>query len=333
MLLFLAAALAHAGMVTVPPPGAAEVGLLLCAGDACNDRMFWVTHDSGLGDLPVIVVDALLADNVAARQDEEAAERFREALESARLALVDGRQVLADSALNEAERALAKWAGTPTNQEQFTLWFLRGAVALEGGMARVARQEMRRAAATAWNRSVALPAGAERWAEPYYAELQALLGEGTGTLVIEEGEGTLTYSLDGVELGPAPIRVHVFPGVHRLTATSSRQAHAWEQEVEVVTGRTVSARARLANDGDAQWATYQLARAVDSLSLDPALAELLDTWAERHGVRTVRLLRLDARMWIEEDEVAREAGGTMPTFEVREVRYDPALRRMTPVAR
>lgn len=325
------AGLARAGMVTAPPPGAAEVGVLLCAGDGCNDRMFWVTHDSGLGDLPVLSVDSLLADEAAARRDEQAALRLREALEQARLALLEGRPQVADNALNEAGRALEQWAGSPTNQELFTLWYLRGAVSLEEGLDRVARQELRRAAAVAWNRSVALPPGTERWAATYYAELEALLAEGTGQLVITEGEMELQYALDGVPLGPAPIRVHLFPGLHRLTADHGRQGHAWTQEVEIVAGRTATTQARTGSEGDARWATYQLVLAVETMKLDPELARVLDAWAERHGVRSLRLLRLDLDHQVELDEIDREVGGTLPTFQLRAARYEPALRRMTPL--
>ena len=320
---------ARAGVVTAPPPGATEVGVLLCAGDGCNDRMFWVTHDSGLGDLPVVNVDSLLADEEAASRDEEAGPRYRAALETARLALVEGRRVEADNALHEADRALEVWAGSPSNQELFTRSFLAGAVALEGGLARVAREELRRAAATAWNRSVVLPAGTERWAEAYYAEVEALIATGTGRLAIGEGEMELQYALDGVPLGPAPIDVSVFPGVHRLTADHGRQGHTWTQDVEVVAGRTVSTQARTGSEGDARWATYQLVMAVETLQLDPALANLLDAWAERHGVRSLRLLRLDLDHQVQEDEIDRAVGGALPTFTLKAARYDPALRRMT----
>lgn len=321
---------ALAGMVTTPPPGAREVGLLLCAGEACNDRMFWLTHDSGLGELPVVSVEALLVDEVAATQDSEAAVAFRLALEEARLALVDDRRFEAEAALDRAGRALEQWAGDPPNQELFTWYALRGFVAEAKGEGARASEALRQAVAVAWNRSVSLPEGTEPWAEGYYRELAAVIEGGTGELLIEDGGNGLGFTLDGVYLGAAPLRVRAFPGTHRLSAGNARQAHAWSEAVDVRAGRTSTVRALLANDDDARWVTYQLALAVDSLTLDEDVARLVERWADRHGIRQVRLLRLDARLIEPMDDVDREAGAAMPSFTLREALYDPGLRRLSP---
>jgi hypothetical protein len=326
----LLCATALAGMVTAPPPGATEVGLLLCAGEACNDRMFWLTHDSNLGELPVVSVEALLVDEVASTQDSEAAESWRQALEEARLALIEDRRFEAEAALDRAGAALSMWAGDPPTQELFAWYVLRGFVAERKGEHGRSGEALRQAAAVAWNRSVVLPEGTEAWAEHYARELQAVISQGTGELFVEDGGNSLAFSLNGVLLGKAPLRVQVFPGEHRLSAGNARQAHAWSEAVRVTAGRTSTVRALLANDDDAQWVTYQLALAVDTMSLDEDVARLVERWAERHGIRSLRLLRLDAQLRGPMDEIDREVGAAMPTFTLREARYEPSLRRLSP---
>lgn len=321
--------LAQAGVVSAPPRGAPELGLLLCAGDGCNDRLFWLSLDPSLSSLPVVVVETVLVDELAWSQDREAEARWQAALDEARLALVEGRLPPAQAALDRAGEALSRLAGDPPNEELVAWAFLQGALALEQGQASRAEERFAQAAALAWNRSLRLPEGCARWEEPLYAAMAALLRRGPGELLVEDGDNGLSFTLDGVPLGPAPLRVSLLPGEHRLSGGDARQAHAWSQTVRVQAGQRSTVRALLANDDDARHVTYQLAMAVESGQLDPDVAALLERWAARHELRRLRLLRLDADAQAPIDDIAREAGGALPRFRVRQVLYEPSLRRIS----
>ncbi|NOY25436.1 MAG: hypothetical protein GXP62_06140, partial [Oligoflexia bacterium] len=117
---------ALAGQVTEPPPGSQQVALLLCAGDGCPDRLFWVTHEPGLGAEPIMVVESLLAGAQDEADDDALAQRFDDALRRAHQAAVEGRNSLTRAALDDAEQALEAWHGSPDNAALFDLWFLRG---------------------------------------------------------------------------------------------------------------------------------------------------------------------------------------------------------------
>lgn len=327
--------LAWAGLVATPPEDAREVAVLACPPDDCSDAMFWVTHEPALERVPILVIDALLAENAAeVAQGEAAAAEWRAALERARTAVIDQKWSVADGALDDAERILGEWRGTATTDELFALWFTRGAAALGSGRRR-GTDAFRTAAVLAWNRSVAPPAGLEGYASPYYAALADLLDEGTGTLVVPEGGAAARYRLDGVDLGPPPIRVQLFPGVHRLTAADPGSRTEWRGDVTIQPGRTSTLRARFPTGEEAARTAEALARAVDEHRLDPEVAELLTDWGVRHGLRTIRLLRLDPRDPAPSPAGrpgARDdgaAGHILPVYELREVTYDPVVRRFS----
>lgn len=327
LLVLLLCGPAAAGPVTFPPEGAQEVGLLTCVIEDCPDWIFWIGAEPAFDDLPVLVPDVLLADEVVGEPDEARAQAFAGALEAARQAVLEDSPMRARTSLDDAGRILGAWRGSPDNQALFSLWFLRGVVAdvqqqSEGAV------HFRQAAAVAWNRSVAPPPGMEQWAEGYYAALAGMLEGGTGTMVVDAGRHGVTYALDGVALGEAPIRVQLFPGEHRLTAVDSYTGMQWRREVVIESGRTTTTRARFPGGADDRWAAGGMALAIDLRAIEPELAELLAAWARRHGLKRIRLIRLDpSRPEGELDEIEQEAGETLSTFIVRQVGYAPQLRR------
>lgn len=325
----LALSSATAAPVIAPPEGAQYLTVLACAADGCSDRLFWLQYEPAFEQEPVMVVEALLADDTAMTADSDMAEAFEAAVERARLDVLEGHWAQAESALDDAEQVLEQWRGAPDNQALFAMWYLRGvATAIEGRSS--GAPSFRKAAAAAWNRSVALPEGTEGWAEPYYEALEHQLGEGTGTLVIEAGSSSTTYWLDGVELGPAPIRVQLFGGRHRLDALGESRAQQWRSEVLVRAGETTTARARFPGGDDELWAAAALEVGIDRAWLEPEMAELLERFADRHSLRWLRLLRLDPEQELQPDEIEQAAGGGLPTFHAREIWYDPRLRRFSP---
>lgn len=322
MVLLLAVGAALAGMVAAPPADADEVAVLLCEVDACSDRMFWVTHEPRLDAVPVVAVDALLAAEVAARAGgDEAGAAWTAALDRARTALLAERWGEAERALDDAERLLRGWRGTAENADLFALWYMRGAAGVASGRSNGATP-FAQAAALAWNRSVAPPEGLERWADPYYAAVEELLEQPVGTLTVEAAGGAELF-LDGVSLGAGPARVLVFPGVHRLSAVEAGGGAEWAGTVTVAPGRTTTARPRFSGGEDPRWLLTALEQSVDTRRLDPAAAELLGRWAERHGLRAVRLLRLDP--------VDGSAAEDDPRLRYRlvEAWYQPGLRRFS----
>lgn len=283
---------ARAGFVHQPPPDTREVGILVCVDD-CADRMFWVEHEPALRGLLLVGVQAILEQNTASvAQGQAAAGAFQDALLRARTSFDAREWKTAETALDDARRDLDGWRGTPPHQELFTLWFLRGAVNLAQGYSS-ATQDFRRAGTTAWNRSVGLPVDVDPYAAAYYAAVAELIQEPPGTLVLEAGGGSPLYSVDGIPLGAPPLRIELFPGVHRVTALEPALTQEWRREVTVASRRTTTARARFIGGDDPQWASDALSATIDTHAIPPELADLMSDWADRYGVRQVRLMRLD----------------------------------------
>lgn len=324
----LLCALALAGPVTSVPDGAREVGLLLCAADDCSDQLFWVSFEPAFKDEPILLVEALMADRSAAAREDLEATAFAEALERARKAVLDGSWASAEGALDDAGAVLERWQGSPDNPTLFHYWFLKGAVTVLEGRSS-GEGSFQRAAAVAWNRSVAAPEGTERFEDAYYEAMEKLLSEPVATLVVPPGPAHVQYLLDGVPLGPGPLRVRVLPGTHVLSARDSRWSRDWQRELSLRPGKETSAEAHFPGEDGDRWAVEALAAAVDSFRLDPEAAELLAGWADRHGIQRVHLLRLDAVDRQEGDAIDAEAGASMPVFEAREAWYDPRLQRFS----
>lgn len=283
--------------------------------------MFYVEHEPSLRALPIILVDAMLAvDAASVAEGENDARTFAAALASARESVAAGRWEMADSALADASRALQTWRGTPDNQAIFDLWYLQGVTSME--RAGASAEDFRNAAAMAWNRNAQLPIDRERYTKAYYSAVGQLLREPPGTLVVEPGVGAPTYFLDGIELGPAPIRVQLFAGVHRLNATDGRRSLDWRRMITVHPAATTTARARFPGGSDPERIAGELAQAVSTHQISEEVSELLSGWTERTGVRTIRVLRLD--------ESARGKGRPdVPVFSVHDVYYSPSLRRFS----
>ena len=316
--------LAHARMVGEPPEGARVVTILLCTADDCDDRTFWVDHEPALEREPVVLVDALLASSVASTAEgERLRAEFTTDLAHAQDAVQRGQWNEADGALDDAARVLDQWKGSPATSELFTLWYLRGGVAKSLGYSAAGR-DFAEAAAVAWNREVTLPPAPDAWQPSYYDALAGLLKQPTGTIALDAGSPTTTYTLDGVPLGPAPIHVSVFPGQHRLSAHDTTLDQDWRAAVTVTAGRTVPARARFASGSDPAWAAGLLQRAVDEHVIDREIGDLLFAWTTRTGVRTVRLLRLDPA-----PAPTVPTGAEFPGYTVAEVWFDPTSRRFS----
>lgn len=311
----LLVATALAGIVPQPPEGARTVTLLLCPDAAtCSDETFWLTHQPDLATAPIVVVDNLLAMNAALQENNTARGiTFRDALAAARRAVAARDWSAASFALDDTERALDAWLGTPTNQELFDVHYLRAVVAL--GRRVDPADSLAASVAVAWNRTVALPDPSAETA--WYTTLRALLADGTGHVHLDAGPPGTDYWLDGVALGAGPLDVEVFPGVHRVNALHGPTQQEWRGAVTVQAGRTSRARARLSLAEDEAWVTAALVRALEERRMDPEVGELLRGWAEHFGLQTVRLVRA----------FPVEDPDPLAAFTLHAVSYDPQVRR------
>lgn len=327
-----------AAIVAAPPPEAPEVGVLVC-GEDCSDRMFWVMHEPALEPLPVVLLDTILAENAAtAAEGEHIARSFRAHLDEARASLLVGKWMEADHALDDAQGELARWKGTPTNQELWTYDYLRGVTSIIAHLGD-GHEAFEDAAAMAWNQDVTIPAGLEAYADPYYAALAERVAERPGTLVVGESSVSPTIALDGVPLGTPPLRVQVFAGVHRLTAVDTRRSLEWKAEVTVSAGRVTTAKVRFAGGETTEWAAAGLGAAVDERRMEAELADLLEDWADRNHVRRVRLLRLDPASLPPAPAPAKGAAvdpeepvvDPLLLYTMTQVAYEPKVRRFSDV--
>ncbi len=315
---------AFAGMYSVPPEGAREVTMLVCPSDPdCQAEADWV-KDARPDDV-VVGVESLLALNVMQGGDSVSrAETFAGSLTGALAAIKTEDWTAATKALDEAQRALAGWTGAPTNQQLFDLYYLRAAVKL--ATTKQAGEAFQQAAAVAWNRTVTLPLDVEPYTSVYYTAVYNLLNEGLGTVQLEPVADT-TYVLDGVELGPGPLTLSVYSGVHRLNATRRGTTDAWRTSLKVQAFRTSTATARPASSDDLGWLATGMLQAVDDHTLDPEIATLLRDWCEHYALASVHILVAEPAV----DPLAdpNALGQPAEAFGLRGVSYDPRLKRFS----
>lgn len=321
LLLTLIPAAAAASLYRAPPEGVGRVTVVLCPGQVdCTAEIEPIA--TMFPKEPMVGVDSLLALNLATGGDNVSrAETFATSLDTARAAVAAERWGDASGALNAAARALAGWTGAPTTQQLFDLYYLRGCVKL--AVYKVGADAFQQAAAVAWNRNVALPVDAEPYASLYYTALYDLINAGTGQLALEAAPST-RYVLDGVPLGEGPLRVSVFPGMHRLNAVADasdrrRAGQEWRAAVRVMAGQVSTTSAELALPDDAGWLTDSIATAIDERRMDNDAGALLRDWCDHYDLRQVRLV-------IAEEGIAGLDGAGL---HVRSVVYEPALARFT----
>jgi hypothetical protein len=295
--------------------------LVLCPRDeTCAEELMWLDAQPALDGPPLQLAEAVLELDSGGWEDgEPLGAVFEEALERARASLERRHWETADGALQDAERALERWSGLADNQALVDLWLLRGLVRLHQQRDRSAAICFQRAAALAWNRSVTLPSEEPRLAEAWQQAQLELLARPTGRLRLSGSGGGTVLHLDGIALGAPPLEVEVFEGVHRLTATAASGDRSWKRTVTVKAGQTTTAVVLLSQGGGARWAVERLEAALRG---EPAPAEVLDLlsdWAGRHGLQWIRIA------------MAEPGHGTRaedPIYELRELVYDPHLRRL-----
>ncbi|MFN7145132.1 MAG: hypothetical protein ACK4YP_15250 [Myxococcota bacterium] len=300
--------LALAGVVTDVPPGETRVDLVVCRDDnPCAQMAYAVELLPEARGRAILPLDQLLERDGGEWEDgEKLGARFDGAMDRARAAWAAGRFDDAARALEDADAALDRWSGTADPQRLFDLAYLKGAVALQ--RKEDPEADFRQAAAVAWNRTVALPVEDPAGAA-YYAVLDRLVGEGTGTLRFDAPPDGATWHLDGVALGEGPAEVTVFPGVHRVTATHAGKIRTWKRDVQVHAGRVRPVSAAFSPADDASWVRARVREAFDTRSLPKEVRELLTAWCERKNVAVVRFVTLDGSV-------------------LRTATYDVALRRM-----
>lgn len=310
--MFLLASAALAGMVTSVPPGETRVGLLLCRTEApCADDGWWIETLPGERARPLLMLDAVLEiDGAEIEGTDTLRDRFVAAMGRARVAWTAKRWNEAEFALSDADALLRRWSGTVSSQDLFDLAYWRAAVALQKG--EDPTDDLRQAAASAWNREVRLALEDGAVATAYYDELPRLVAGGTGTLRLAAPPLGALWYLDGVELGGNPYEVQVFPGTHRVTAVHADMLRTWKKDVLVARGRTSDVAAAFTEADDPKWVRDQLRAAYTSGTIPKEIKELLSAWCARRNVHELRVLM------VEEPQ------------RLRTLTYDPGLRRLTP---
>ncbi|MFZ5478587.1 MAG: PEGA domain-containing protein [Myxococcota bacterium] len=289
--LLLHVAVALAGVVTDVPPGETRVGLLVCPTEApCADDAWRIAELRGERDRPLLMLDAVLElDGSEWEGGFTQAQRFADAMARARTAWAAKRWGEAEIALADAEGALRRWSGTAPTQDLFDLHYLKGAVALQRGDD--PETDFRQAVAVAWNRTVTLPVE-DPAAKPYYAVLDRVIADGTGTLSLAEPPDGGAWHLDGVELGRGPARVDVFPGVHRVTVKAEGKLATWKKDVQVFPGAAQEVSAKFSPADDATWVRARLREAFDEGKLPPEVMKVLSAWCGRKNVTELRILMM-----------------------------------------
>jgi hypothetical protein len=294
--------------------------LVLCPDEgACADALRWLDAVPYLDDAPLQLVEAVIASDSGGWESGEPLEdRYRASMAAARQAVGEHRWISADGALQDAERCLEHWAGTVPNAELFELFYLRGVAGLGQKEGMRARQSFERAAVLSWNRSQTLPVTDPEARDYWYAAQKSLLEGDTGRLRIG-GVTSAELFLDGVQLGPPPMEMVVFPGRHRLTARDKDHELAWKRDVIVHAGATTTIVAHFDQSGDAEWVTARLLAAMEGQAAPAEVLDLLADWSQRRGVTVMRIL------WaVPIEGRARGDEGYL----LRELDFDPVLRRL-----
>ncbi len=312
---------ALASVYVTPPEGAHEVTLLVCPTNPdCEEEADWVS-EARPDDL-VVSADSLLALNVIQGGDAQSrAETFATSLDATIAAFKKEDFAKSGKSLDDAQRALNGWSGTPTNQQLFNLYYLRAAVKL--GNSKQAEDAFQQAASVAWNRAVTLPVDVEPYSSLYYKAVYDLLTEGLGEVDLEPVDG-VSYRLDGIDVGAGPVHLSVYAGTHRLNAVRAGTDDAWRTQLKVSAFRTSVATAKPETIDDLGWLATGLVQAVDEHTLDPDLAALLVDWCKHYQIARVHILVAEPAL----DPLAKP-GEPATAFGLRSVGYDPKLRRFS----
>jgi RimJ/RimL family protein N-acetyltransferase len=307
--------------------GAEEPGrsatLVLCPREeTCAEELMWLDAHPSLQGAPLQLAEAVLElDTGGWEGGEPLGALFEESLERARRDLERGHYESADGALRDAERALERWAGLVENQALVDLWLLRGQVRLHQQRDSSARACFSRAAALAWNRSVTLPSDDPALALAWHEAQRALVRQPTGRLRLSGSDRGLTLYLDGVPLGSPPLELELFEGTHRLTAAAADGRGSWKREVTIKPLQTSTALVRLSSGDDSGWITEHLEAAVQGEPAPTEVLDLLSDWAGRHGLQQLRIVMA---------EPGQGTRASDPVYELRQLVYDPRLRRLHP---
>lgn len=323
MLLALPAlvAVALAGVYAAPPEGVREVTLLVCPTNPdCELEADWVAE--ARPDAHFVSVDSLLSLNVLQGGDDASrADLYARSLDAALEAAKAEDWTAATHQLDQAQKALAGWSGSPENQQLFNLYYLRGVVGL--AVKKRGEEAFQQAAAVAWNRSVTLPLDVEPYASLYYKALYDLLNEGLGQVQLTAVPGA-RYLLDGVDVGEGPLLISVYSGTHRLNAVRTGSTATWRSSLKVQAFRTSVATAKPASADDLGWLAGGMVEAVDERVLDPEIDALLRDWCAHYGLARVHILVAEPAI----DPLA-EPGEPSTAFGLRGVLWDPKLRRFS----
>lgn len=299
--------------------------------DGCAEELAWLDGQPELEGASLQLAEGILDIDAGAWEGgAPLAQQFSEAVSRARDAAAGGHWNQAWMGLEDAEYALERWAGTAGNQELFELAFLRGVVAMGQGSDPARLHSFQRAAALAWNRSVALPTSDEAVLTAWYAAQEAMLAGGVGRLRIVGSAPDAEFFLDGVRLGPPPLEVRVFPGGHRVTAVEQDREREWKRQAVIHSGQTTTLSVRFDRKDDVRWVVAELQGALAGRSVDGAVLELVSDWAAREHHAMVRLVMAEPLgRAVPVDPSGASSPVEQPEYSFRQVLYDPVVRRIT----
>lgn len=286
MLVLVAPSLA--GMVGEVGPGSPRVGLLLCAAESdCLAEARWFADHPVSSTLPTMFFTQALGDagDLYARQ-LESRQAFRDAVTDARAAAAAEGD--ASGALQRADQALAAATGVIGHQLLFEHAFLHGVEALRRGE-RDAQAWFSRAASVAWTREVRLPVVSPAITSAWQAGQHAVLHARRATVRLAAAPEGAAWAVDGVDLGVGELRVEVFPGRHRFTATTER-ARTAVLLVDVPAGGTTELAALFPPEAEAATLHASVTTVFAGGPADPTVEAALGAWATQRGVGELVLL-------------------------------------------
>lgn len=287
--LALAAAFAHAQVVTAVPTGVRAVTVQVCdLPSGCPEALAAYASYADEALVPVLVLEDVLA---AGPEGGEARAAWTEAWGKIQTDELD----LAHPSLVEVEQAWTALALLPLTMPEevpFTLLLLRGDRRLAKGNVEGAKEDMAAAATSSARRVTDLPPLSEAGLAAYLGAADARHLPGQAAISVMADVSEATVYLDGDAVGAAPIALPVLPGWHRVSVERPGRATAWVGTLMVPADGALEVRAELADEDASDALIATLVAGTQGKETDPIAVQGLVRWARQSGLDWVRIVRV-----------------------------------------
>lgn len=278
----------------------ATATVLVCPDETgCPEELYHARKDPRFGDSRVMALDEVLYEHLPDRSGQaETLALIRKRVEAGEQYLTDKRAAgAAASAFTAARAALDAYPYTVENRLIFRIYAGLGAAQYLAGDPAY-ETTIRIAIASLVDQETpedVIPASVRQvfWDQVRILHHQRMADLSFTTVEQEEGiggeRGAVVY-VNGVRVGPAPLKVPVMPGVHRVTVEHPNYVKPWRKTIDVRGAEGVEVAAWFERTEDPAYMLAELRGAFARRDAPDDVKDALSEWASNARFRALRLL-------------------------------------------